>query len=166
MKDSEIRALILKHYYAKRYDGYVQWSDDDIQKLGNDLNAKIVFAICDQLSDHSLIDWKPIRTLGGTSNGMGKITAFGVDVIEGHTTSDIKLEFVQNKTINVTGSSNVVVGDNNTQNITQYISGIEHAINSSSASDEEKGQAKGLLQKLAEHPLVAVIADGAIGLLK
>jgi hypothetical protein len=71
MKDNEIRGIVLKHYYEKRYDGYDQWSDEDIRDLGNGLNEKIVFAICDQLSEHNLISWKPIKTMQGIANGMG-----------------------------------------------------------------------------------------------
>ena len=169
MKDTEIRALVLKYFYEKRYDGYdgyQQWTDDDILNLGHGLNKKIVFGICDQLSDHNLIVWKPVKNSGvGTVAGMGKITAHGVDVVEGNAMPDIKVEFVQNKTVSITGSSNVVVGNNNIQNITQHIHQIEHAINSSTGSDEEKTEAKSLLRKFIEHPLVTSIAGGTISLL-
>ena len=43
----------------------------------------MVLAICGQLADYNLIDWKPIKLMRGTVNGFGKITAYGVDVIEG-----------------------------------------------------------------------------------
>ncbi|HEP0498184.1 TPA: hypothetical protein QIU23_001584 [Enterobacter kobei] len=41
---------------------------------------------------------------------------------------------------------------------------LNNLINSSQATTEQKEEAKGLLRKLAEHPLITAIAGGAIGL--
>ncbi|VVT49233.1 hypothetical protein UYSO10_2721 [Kosakonia radicincitans] len=38
-------------------------------------------------------------------------------------------------------------------------------INSSQGTPQQKEEAKGLLRKLAEHPLVTAIAGGVIGLM-
>ena len=35
-----------------------------------------------------LITWPPLRGIGGFVTGMGQITAFGIDVVEGAATSD------------------------------------------------------------------------------
>lgn len=96
---------------------------------------------------------------------MGKISAFGIDVVEGAATPDIKVEFVQNKSINITGSSNVIVGDHNQQNISNYVKEIVRAIDESQATSAEKAEAKGLLRKFIEHPMVTAVAGGAISLL-
>ena len=95
--------------------------------------------------------------------GMGKINAFGIDVIEGDAQPDLKVEFVQNKTINISGSSNVIVGDSNVA--TQSVRDLINAIDSSSATPEQKAEAKSLLRSFLEHPLVAAVAGGAVGLL-
>ncbi|MCS4265289.1 hypothetical protein [Serratia sp. BIGb0163] len=66
--------------------------------------------------------------------------------------------------INIHGG-NVQIGNNNRQEITNSIETINNIINNSQASDEEKKEAKNLLAKLAEHPLVTSIVGGAISLL-
>ena len=96
---------------------------------------------------------------------MGKINAFGIDVVEREATPDIKVEFVQNQTINITGSSNVVVGDNNAQAVTQTFRDLVSIIETANAPPDQKAEVKGLLRKLLEHPLLVAVAGGAIGLL-
>lgn len=162
MKDNEIRGIVLKHYYDKRYDGYYQWNHEDVEKLGNGLSTKIVFAICDQLADYNLIDWKPIKTHGGTANGMGKITAAGVDVIEGESKAPISISLNQGDNITITGSSHVQIGNSNLQGVSIEIEKLISAINNSTAKDAEKEEAKSLLRSFLSHPLVSAIV-GAIG---
>ena len=162
MKDNEIRGFVLRHYYEKRYEDYSQWSDEDIQKIGNGLTEKIVFAICGQLSDHNLIYWKPLKTMAGTVNGTGKITAYGVDVIEGEVKAPISITLSQGHNITITGSSNVQIGDSNSQSVSIEISNLLNAINNSTAKEEEKEEAKSLLQSFLSHPLVSAIVGGLV----
>jgi hypothetical protein len=75
------------------------------------------------------------------------------------------VEFVQSKTINVTGSSNIMVGDHNQMSVTQHIAELARVIDNSTGTPEQKAEAKGLLRRLVEHPLVASVAGGAVGLL-
>ena len=77
----------------------------------------------------------------------------------------VQVEFVRHQTINITGSSNVVVGNNNNQTVTQTVRELLAVIESASASPEQKNEAKSLLRKFLEHPLLAAVAGGAIGLL-
>jgi hypothetical protein len=161
MKDNEIRGIVLRHYYERRYEDYHQWSDEDIQKLGNELTGKIVFAICDQLADHNLIRWKPIKLTRGTANGMGKITAYGVDVIEGEVKAPISIALNRGHNITITGSSNVQIGDSNLQGVNIEIGKLLNAINNSNAKEAEKEEARSLLRSFLSHPLVSAIV-GAI----
>ena len=73
---------------------------------------------------------------------------------------------VQN--INFHGTQSVQIGDHNIQHITNTFNELIQKINSSSASEVEKQQAKSLLNQFLTHPLVVSIlgsADGAaIGL--
>ncbi|HAU5067991.1 TPA: hypothetical protein JD045_21095 [Citrobacter amalonaticus] len=60
---------------------------------------------------------------------------------------------------------NVQIGDHNRQEITNSIETLNNLINSSQGTTEQKEEAKGLLRKLAEHPLITAIAGGAVALL-
>ncbi|EAO3107320.1 hypothetical protein E3I62_15400 [Salmonella enterica] len=71
---------------------------------------------------------------------------------------------VSSQQINIHGG-NVQIGDHNRQEITNSIETLNNLINSSQGTPQQKEEAKGLLRKLAEHPLLTAIAGGAIGLL-
>jgi hypothetical protein len=160
MKDSEIRGLILEYYYARRRDG---WSLPKPEDLGHDLTETDILQVADQLAEHNLLEWRKLGSHGEVRAGMGKINAFGIDVVEGDAQADLKVEFVQNKTINISGSTNVVVGDSNT--VTQSVHDLLNAIDSSTGTPEQKAEAKNLLRRFLEHPLVAAVVGGAIGAL-
>ncbi|WGE51149.1 hypothetical protein NYR68_01810 [Actinobacillus equuli subsp. haemolyticus] len=75
---------------------------------------------------------------------------------------------VQN--INIHGTQSVQIGDHNIQHITNTFNELIQKIDSSSASETEKQQAKSLLNQFLTHPLVVSIlgsaAGATIGLLK
>ncbi len=162
MKDTELRGIILRCYYEKRREAMFTPKVGDFQVQ---VALEDICAISGQLGEHGLITWKSIRSFGGVSFGLGKITALGIDVVEGVVVPDIKVEFVQNKSINITGSSNVIVGDHNKQNIANHITEIARAIEASQATPEQKAEAKSLLRTFVEHPLITSVAGGAISLL-
>jgi hypothetical protein len=160
MKDSEIRGLILSYYYARRRES---WSLPKPEDLSGDLTEQDILHVANQLAEHHLLEWRKQGSHGNINAGIGKINAFGIDVVEGGAKTELKVEFVHNKTINISGSTNVVVGDNNT--VTQSVRDLLTAIESSSGTQEQKVEAKGLLRQLLEHPLVAAVAGGAVALL-
>lgn len=162
MKDTQLRGIILAKYYERRRGQIFTPKPEDFDPP---IAIEDILAISDQLGQHGLIEWKVLKSFGGISAGFGKISAFGIDVVEGEATPDIKVEFVQNKTINVSGSSNVVIGDHNQMSVTQHISELARVIDNSGGTPEQKAEAKGLLRRLVEHPLVAAVAGGAVGLL-
>lgn len=71
----------------------------------------------------------------------------------------------QNKTIGNTtyniSNSNVQVGDGNVQNIIDSFQDLVGKIDNSSASPEEKNEAKGIISTLVQNPTVAAILGGA-----
>jgi hypothetical protein len=135
------------------------------EDLGLNISDGDIAAVCEQLREHGLFHWKSIRSLSDGNFGMGRISAFGIDVVEGTAKPDIKVELVQSKTVNISGSTNVIVGDNNKLTVQHHIHELANAIDSSNSTPAEKAEAKGLLRQLVEHPLVAAIAGGAVGLL-
>ncbi len=65
--------------------------------------------------------------------------------------------YVINGNIN---ASNLQIGNNNNQNIENAISQILGEIDKMDASEEQKKEAKGLLQKFVEHPIISGIMSG------
>lgn len=70
---------------------------------------------------------------------------------------------VKHQTINVGSNSNVQIGDHNRMEFRENIQNLINTIEKSSASEPEKEEAKGLLKKFLEHPLVTTIAGSAAG---
>lgn len=65
--------------------------------------------------------------------------------------------------ITIHGAQSVQIGDYNTQNIINSIQALKNQIESSSVSAEEKAEAKSLLSKFLNHPLVISILGAAAG---
>ena len=139
MNDNEIRGIVLRHYYDRRYGGADQWHNEDVARLGHGLTAEIVFAICGQLADQGLIGWRPINIKGLVANGFGKITAYGVDVIEGTATAPMSIAINQGDTITVAQSSNVQIGNSNSQTMI-----IDSEARQNTMATPDTGQSKAL----------------------
>ena len=156
MNDNELRGKLLKELYDNRRETWTQIG----LAHSNDPVAQETVRIAEQLRQHRLIEFKMLnRHLGGQA----RITASGVDVIEGTTRSPIPISIDGSQTININNSSNFQVGNNNSQTINNGVQALIKTINESSASQAEKEEAKSLLKKLLEHPLVSAIVGGAIG---
>jgi hypothetical protein len=69
----------------------------------------------------------------------------------------------QSRHITVHSSSNVQIGNANVQDVSIEIEKVIAGIDSSPAPESEKTEAKSLLKKFLEHPLVASIAGGLGG---
>lgn len=65
--------------------------------------------------------------------------------------------------INISGAQSVQIGDYNTQNIVNSFEALVKMIDSSTAPPDEKAEAKSLLGRLLEHPLVVSIVGAAAG---
>lgn len=148
-KDAELRAVALRRFYDERH--IRSWIGLPIDPSAS-MQEKIVMAnICEQLSESRMIEWKtPAR---GIPEGMGRITSLGVDVIEGNARSPIAISI--DKRITIHGSSHIQIGEGNAQDIHFDAERLVASINGSSASVEEKEEAKGLLRAFLENPLIA-----------
>lgn len=159
MTDQELRSALLADLYAHRAEDWVQ--------VGVGVSAspekKEKIRIAEQLSQYGLIEFKMLnRHLGG----MARIKAAGVDVMEGTAKSPLAITIDQRQTINVSGSSNFQIGDGNRQTINDGLAVLVQEIEKSSGTTKEKDEAKSLLRRVLEHPLVAAIAGGSVGLIK
>lgn len=158
MTDNELRGKLLKELYENRRE---MWTQIGLNHF-NDPVAQDNVRIAEQLDQHGLIEFKMLnRHLGGQA----RITALGVDVIEGTAPSPISISIDGSQTINISNSSNFQAGNNNSQTINNGVQALIKTINESGASQADKEEAKSLLKKLLEHPLVSAIIGGAIGLL-
>ncbi len=159
MKDIEMRGMVLQKYYEMRRSGYCFPKPEDFD---GKLSKEDILHISDQLGEHRLINWKPVKVMTGLASGMGKISALGIDVVEGANKPPIAIQFSQ-QNITVTGSSNIAIGNSNTQTVNVQADKIIQAIDHSSASDGEKEEAKSLWEKCLDNPLLSKILGMLFG---
>jgi hypothetical protein len=149
MNDSQIRELIIKSLYSIREEGRVQLTPE---RLALPISLENLLSVAHQLLQQGLIEGQFVvnRSLGKGEflHAMGRLTAAGIDVAEGITFEKQRVEFMT--TINnISGSSNVVVGNSNQQNIGNSFTEITHLIHTSNFSDAEKEEAKSRLSEAA-----------------
>jgi hypothetical protein len=164
MTDNQLRGIVLRKYYEKRREGDIQWTTGDFDEQS--WPAGELFRICDQLAEHRLIHWTRIPLQEGRSGGVGQISAYGIDVVEGHVKPPIAITFDQSRNISVASSSNVQIGDSNIQVVTIQFERLIAAIDHASVSDVQKQEAKSLLKRFLEHPLVTSIVGGLASTIK
>jgi len=142
---------VLRKYYDRRRDGWIQWKSEDFSDVEEDFKAEDLFRVCDQLAEYSLIDWRPLKGNNGlTINGYGKIAASGADVVEGTRESpvSINLDYSQH-TVSITSSSNVQVGSGNIQGISIHVQRLVEAIDSADVSPQKKRGSKECLAQIS-----------------
>jgi hypothetical protein len=157
MKDTEIRGLLLRKYYERRRNGLVGLTPDDFD---GQLSQEEILWVSSQLGEHGLILWKSAESGRGPLTGVGKISASGIDVVEGASQPPIAIHF-SNHSVNVTGSIGVNVGNHNQQTISIQLQELVEAIEKGPGSDDEKREAKSRLRVFLEHPLVSALVGAA-----
>ena len=65
-------------------------------------------------------------------------------------------------TINISNSSGIQIGDPNVQHIANSLIGLIEKVEASSASPQEKREAKGILRRSLENPTVAAVLGSAV----
>lgn len=167
MKDTELRGIVLKKFYdLRKKGGYAQVHDLGVSLP--EVTETDLCNVCDQLGEHDLIEWKPVQdNMGKTIDGAGKIVARGVDVIESDGQgSPLKMTLPSvTQNIQIHGSQNIQIGNQNTQTITSSMESLISMISQSKATDAEKAEVKGKLQAFLEHPLLGAILGGMAGVL-
>lgn len=123
------------------------FSDDEIDKA---IKTSCVYEYIKCL-DFSNLDFSKILL---TEKGFARATSVEKAKHQKETNAP-----VQNITINQAG--NVQVGNNNAINIQNTFSEIIQKIENSDASSEQKEEAKGLITKLINHPIIADILSGS-----
>lgn len=152
MNDNDLRGLILRRLYDAR-NGPEGWLRvNDLREIVDE-DPNETARICRDLDQLGLIEWKEVRGAAGPA-GVGKITPYGVNVREGVATSPATIT-VHDHSVRVSGSShNVQVGNENIQVGNVDISSLTSAIDSANISPAQKEEAKSMLRRLAENPVV------------
>jgi hypothetical protein len=122
MTDGDLRGVVLQKFYDLRnLPGMLNAvSLPELQAIEPDQYR--LHVICEQLREHGLIKGVSLDSLN-TFGSMGRITAHGVDVVEGTARAPITVTLHDHR-ISVRQSSNVQIGDSNA--ITQTM-GIQRA---------------------------------------
>lgn len=161
MKDAEVRGLVLSKLYNLRHEMDIVPVPQGFELPGLDMtasqNLKMVGNILKQLDDLHLI--KFTQFMGEQfRSGYAAITAFGVDVVEGAATSPITITI--DSSVNVHGSQGVQIGgQGNSLTVSIDVDSLINAVDSGSATIQEKEQAKSLLKKVTDNPLVKAAFD-------
>ena len=135
MTDEELRRIVLKQFFERRVTEYFT----PMRALVCEAGEGNLADICDQLAKDGLIDW--YRCARDPGSGSGRITERGVNVIHDATSTASSQPDYQ----------------------TDYIGRLIAAIDRSSASEQEKKQAKILLEKLANNALVMAALGTLLG---
>lgn len=164
MNDKELRGIVLKRFYERRRENdrsLIVLTENDFDET---IGRNEVISICGQLAEKGLIDsWQKNMQGGGPQYGHGRISAFGVDVIEGSATSPMAITIDQSRHITVSASQNVQIGDSNSMELAYVFNQLSQAIEESNGSETEKREAQSRLKAFLSHPLVAAIVGGLTG---
>jgi len=150
MKDNELRGVILQEYYERRRSPVNMLKEEDFLPP---IKKDDILHISEQLAQHGLIDWKPLKNGPRLVDGSGKITASGIDVIENEgLNSPIQIFIPQN--INISNSTGIQIGNNNSQttnlnsqNHSQFFENIKDTLNNEIQDITER---ESILLKLQE----------------
>jgi len=66
-------------------------------------------------------------------------------------------------TINISGSTGIQIGNDNTQNLIQSLNAVLEAIDQSDSPEGEKKTVRSIINDLVSHPLFTAIAGGVAG---
>jgi hypothetical protein len=146
MKTEELKGLVLQRLYDRKKSG--DWIPATaLYDIAPDRQQEILNA-CEYLADEGLISWKPLHgNFGRVDFGMGKIKSKGIKTIDGDVPPPRGM--VVNH-IHIANSTGIAIGDGNVMNVNT--GKIISKIDNSSATENEKNEAKSLLQKVLGNP--------------
>jgi hypothetical protein len=160
MKDGEMRGLILEKFYDRRNTGNLVELTELIA-VAPDCPVQVT-NVCDQLHEYGLISWRPIKSVGSVvGGGLGRITAKGVDVIDGTTPPPLTITLHDHR-VSISGSSHVQVGSGNVQGLNIDIERLSLAIDHSNATMGEKKEAKSLLEKVVGNKVLWTVLGACL----
>ena len=145
MRDNELRGIILEALYNQRRGDLVDF-ETELGKLP--LPDGAMESIVRQLEKKGLVE-RPFRSLSGV--GKGRITAYGIEVVEGTTSPPLSILFQQHITVQYSSDAQISTG--NMQNVSN-INKMNTAIDQSQASQD------------ADKSLFEWVSKSVVGILK
>lgn len=158
MTDNESRGLVLRAFYEHRKDSNPFVPSPE--HFEGQLTVEEILRICEQLKGLGYVEGGITRSFGGGGIALVRITARGSDVMEGMA-KPIGITVMSNS-YNISNSTNVAIGDGNQQTVNDCVAELARLIEAAKGTPQQKEEAKGLLRKFLEHPLLSAVAGGAL----
>jgi F0F1-type ATP synthase epsilon subunit len=167
MKDSVVRGRLLQLLYEHRREGPIPFGrlEQAMPPPGGISRRDWLHAVA-QLSEYGLIDWSPLEDKSGMGllSGFAKINDFGVKVLQGSVEPPIRISIDEARRTAVPQQEHAPVAaiTPQQQNITDALEKMISAIDEADLSEQEKNEAKALLQKLlTSKAAIKVLGAGA-----
>src|SRR5260370_236062 len=153
MKDSVVRGRLLRLLYERRREGFILFGH--AVRGGppqGGVNRRDWLRAVAQLSEHRLIDWTPLEDQSGMGllSGFAKINDFGVKVLEAGVAPPIRISIDKSRRTTVPRQQQAPIAPSTPQQqmIMEAVEKVITAIDQADVSEQEKNEAKSLLQKL------------------
>jgi hypothetical protein len=160
MNDSELRGIVLDKFYDARHK--VDRLTFGALAAHVTINYKVLENICGQLAQLGLIDWMTLNGQGGVLEAVGSITAKGVNVIERTEVAPAAI-ILHDRSIKISGSTNVQIGNSNTQSVQNQLGELMDIIDKMNPAPHEKQEAKSLIEKITSNPLLVAAFGTVLG---
>jgi hypothetical protein len=160
MKDSVVRGYLLQLLYQRRSEGSIPFGqlEQAVPSPGGISHRDWLRAVA-QLSEYGLIDWAPVedKTGMGLLSGFAKINDLGTQVIEGSIASPIQISIDERRrtTISKPQEAPIVPSTPQQERIADALEKVINAINQADLSEQERNEAKSLLQQLLSSKAAA-----------
>src|SRR4029077_2946599 len=166
MKDSVVRGCLLQLLYDHRSEGLLPFGHAEQAVLPPaGINRRDWLRAVAHLSEHRLIDWKPLEDKSGMGllSGFAKINDFGVKVLETGVPPPIQISIDESRRITARQKQAPIAASTPKQQlITDALEKVITAINQADLSKQEKNESKSLLRKLLSSKAAAkVLGAGA-----
>lgn len=153
MKDSVVRGRLLQLLYERRnQDSIPLGSIEEAVPAPGGISHRDWLQAAAQLSQYNLIDWSPVEDQSGMGvlSGFAKINDSGIQVIEARLAPPIAISFDQGRrtAVSQAGQESIPASTPEQQMITDALEKVMTAINQADVSEQDKNEAKSLLQKL------------------
>ena len=162
MKDSVVRGCLLQLLYERRSEGSIPFGhmEQAVPPPGGISRRDWLRALA-QLSEYRLIDWTPLEDKSGLGllSGFAKINDFGVKVLEAGVAPPIRISIDESRRTTVPRQQQAPIGTSTPQQeaIAEALENVITAINQADVSEQEKMEARSLLQKLLRSKAAASV---------
>ncbi len=149
MRDDELGGAVLQRFYDYRHRGVLQLAD--VIAAASSAEPLLVVRVSERLAHAGLIEWKTSKSMTAVG-GIGRITALGVDVVEGHREPPIML-LLRDRGVVGGAATAARTGSLPVATVPGRIDQALAAIDRTSSPPAEKAAAKTLIRQLAANAL-------------